>query len=862
MNIGGDDLYVRGFSRDLRFDREDAFSITNSSNRSPLVSTKSNDDSDSPKSKGTYGTPPRTTTAAKRTTRRNNNNANYTRGPQGAIETDFYRNPTILSRMILFGKYANANKRCRDHPEEGSVWVCAQRKSNLARQVSPFYGMFEKKNRPARGPEEQQQQQQTSDSSSSDTEYSLRQLPIHIACTALAFTHDSVLRIQLEQLIVRLVVTNPEGCAEFDHGGRLPLHEAIWSNATPETISMILMASPKSIDQRDKFGRTPLELNKRRMTGEQHKKEIHDMLELGVAYWDQARQEARLRMKLAVIPAAGQSVASTNVMGTSQVEKETIGTTDTANYDSSPLPEDNTNNQQRRKPRIEFKPEEITPIAWEQLERRVLLLEQLLAEMYETNYELAGVVEELQKTKRELAAELQAARALHHQGPSSSPSLFLGVAAAPSSMMLSLLEATVVGVVPEDDEMSGVKLLEHTERIDQLESLVGSYHSSIRRHKKRGAGGSGVSELSSFSSPTQDGGFIRNRTGLARSDSLVSGLTGDEASFFDTSIHAVKDAWRNNSPSLDEDDDDDDTDDTMVELGDSQREVSAVLGTDNLNEMFHKVAGRYGSSSQKNPPEPSPHSSAKEWAASPVVVPSPAHTDTPRSSVKAWASPMAIPLSQQDTAPKLPEPSTHSSSMRSWAAPLAAIPSPASEENLSILPLVWDPSQTPAEEDTRASAASFSSSSSSSALSASIASSMEESKDSAPNASEIRYPSVLMAPEPHTVNSTISISGSSASPGSLASSMSENTSIVSVENEISFLGQRYSPPGSAVGPGDAPTAETMSSRGQLEHMVFGGAGHESDRQEDSDASTLDPARYNFDIQIPALDTYYTDTGEI
>ena len=955
MNIpGGDDLFVRGgFSRELRFDPADAFSIANSSNHSLVVmsTTKSLDSSSLPGKKPhqqqNYDSSRKQTVASDAAAAAHNHHSSHYRsyyteeGVAGAVETDFYRNPTVLSRMILFGKYANANKRCRDHPDEASIWVCAKRKPSrppppaAGRQVSPIYGMFGSNTGtvpPVRG--QQQQTHQSSNAPPDTSDYSMRQLPIHIACTALAFTHDTVLRSQLEQLIARLVVTYPDGCALFDHSGLLPLHEAIWNNASPETISMCLMASPQSIDQEDKFGRTPSELNQRRhvpgdanetatATNEKNKQEIHDMLELGVTYWDQTRQEARLRMKLAVIPSRGsnKSIGSTSVLGTSQAgDKDTICTVDSANYDSAPLTVPNKN---KSKQQNKFQASgEIVPMAWEQLERRVLLLEQLLAEMYETNYELAGVVQELKKAKLALTQELEMARAASRRRKDGSSEYSLASSSASSlvsmlestaggtaasvrttlSSSLRLLEASTatnvtIGVVPienDDDNMSCIKLLEHTERIDELESLVGSLHSTSRKSKhrgsgatasqstgrrsKRGTGGSLISELSSFSSPTHreraarggDGTFIRHRTALKSSDSVVSGLTG-EASFFDASIHAVvKERWRRNSELHDDDDEDDDEDDdddgvdtvtneevdddidaddedqdidTMVELEDSRREVTAVLGTDNLNEMFGKVAGRFRSDTPKIAPE------------SPAVVPSPALSGTSRSGAKAWASPMAIPtpFSQPDFPPKLPA-STHSSHVRSWAMP--PLSQNTSAENLSELR---------ASEKKPRAMASLSSASLSFETSAS---SMDESH--ATDAAEICYPGFLASNEAAHVRSAISLSASSASSTS-AAAMSENTSIVSTDNEIYFSGQRYSPPRSAGSFGDELTSQTMSSRGRMEQMVFGSFGHasEDDDGDDDNADNrqvndiaLGPARFNFDIKIPALDTYYTDTGEI
>ncbi|CAB9512100.1 expressed unknown protein [Seminavis robusta] len=525
MNLAsGDDLYISGFS-----DRMDSVSIAKT-----MISE---DHGLGATGKAEIRVSPHTTT------RKGSPTSSNSRGQGQAIEVDFYRNPTMLSRMILYNKFSNANKRVRDHPQEAMVWVCSKRKTN-ATQKSQIHSIFDRSHSTTSLTSRTHQQQQYS-SNQQHSDYSLRQLPIHIACSCLAFTHDSVLRSELEQLIVRLVVTYPEGCAEFDHSGRRPLHEALFSAATAETISMLLMADPKSIDQRDKFGRTPIELCNRLQGGP--KEDIKALLDLGVQYWERARDEAKLRMKMAVVPPSGASVSSSIVAGSSQAEKETLVTTASTN-----MP---TKKQQQN----QIESEEITPIAWEQLERRVILLEQLLAEMYEKNYELAGAVEQLKKAKQALTVKLEIARtqpsSLRQRGSWHSRG---GGSLKSASRSIETLS---VDTIPEDDEES------IAEMIDQVESVVGSYHSS--KYQPTTAGGSGVSEISSFSSHTggQGDSVIPCPPDFARSESLVSGLT--EASFFDASIYAVRDPA--NTSSAD---------------SDSRFGTASLLGTDNLNEMF------------------------------------------------------------------------------------------------------------------------------------------------------------------------------------------------------------------------------------------------------------------------------------
>ena len=63
-------------------------------------------------------------------------------------EVDFYRNPTVLGRCIVNQKYGNAVKRALQQPEEAKIWLCSKRNTD-------------------------------------GDQYTIRQLPIHIACANL-----------------------------------------------------------------------------------------------------------------------------------------------------------------------------------------------------------------------------------------------------------------------------------------------------------------------------------------------------------------------------------------------------------------------------------------------------------------------------------------------------------------------------------------------------------------------------------------------------------------------------------------------------------------------------------------------------
>jgi hypothetical protein len=118
-----------------------------------------------------------------------------------------------------------------------------------------------------------------------------RQLPIHIACTALSSFDDNndPSRVQLERLVKQLALAFPGGCTQRDHKLRLPLHEALRHNANLDTISMLLIVAPETIDETDKYGRLPYEINCDR-TGD-CKKEMAQILRKDKYFWISKRDK-------------------------------------------------------------------------------------------------------------------------------------------------------------------------------------------------------------------------------------------------------------------------------------------------------------------------------------------------------------------------------------------------------------------------------------------------------------------------------------------------------------------------------------------------------------------------------------------
>jgi hypothetical protein len=278
-------------------------------------------------------------------------------------ETDFYSKPTMLSRLILNQKYGGAIRRVFNHPEEAKVWVCAKR----ARKKRSTEGA-------------------TEGSTEEGAIYTIRQLPVHIACSSLSRTHDSYMSRLLNELISVLIFAYPEGAHEEDHRARLPIHEAIWYGAAPDTVALFLMAKPEAIHVKDNQGRSLAELNKYRNGS--GKESIQHLLNQGIDFWIHARAEATTRLQHNNIrfPSDSHTISSTSVLASATAEDDTILTT----FSHQP----------------EFEPDEISPLSWDQLEKRLIASEQILTTINERNFELTKQVEALTLIDQAKGAEL------------------------------------------------------------------------------------------------------------------------------------------------------------------------------------------------------------------------------------------------------------------------------------------------------------------------------------------------------------------------------------------------------------------------------------------------------------------------
>jgi hypothetical protein len=286
-------------------------------------------------------------------------------------EVDFEHNPTLLSRLILNRKFLSGIKRLRIHPDEAIIWVCSRKR--------PPIDQRRRKSWPDTTPHD----------SFSHQEYSLRQLPLHMACSSLVQISDPSLREELERLITNLVVAYPQACSKRDHDRRLPLHEVIRSNASPYTVSALLIAYPEAVGERDRYGNLPQGLFQNRI-GDDAKK-ISELLQRGRIFWEQSRSEAMLRMKMDLRASSRESAYSTQVLlSDSGLDSHSAHDEDahvTETKESSPS-------------NAKVEP------SMSQAKNRTVHLEQLLEEMYERNYSLAEVVKTLTREKEETVYQL------------------------------------------------------------------------------------------------------------------------------------------------------------------------------------------------------------------------------------------------------------------------------------------------------------------------------------------------------------------------------------------------------------------------------------------------------------------------
>ena len=304
-------------------------------------------------------------------------------------ECDFYRNPTILSRLIQNFKYRAAIQRLETHgPAEAAVWVCSRRADEDGIKKSSTITTTTATTAA--------KSLSSSIRSHARQAYGYRMLPIHMAVESLYRVADGCLRSDLESLISHLVVVHPRGCARRDHRGRLPLHEAISHDASPETISALLMAYPAAGRERDAGGRYPIEVNEHR--GGRHKGAVNNLLRRKDEFWVAAGQEAHYRLKHRRVPRADQSVTSTSVLaGSVKEDDDTLASTDSFEYAADPCHPKAADEYTGR----------VKAMRWEQIEKRAMTLESKLAESYEQNFRLKKEVTELKVAKALLQKKIE-----------------------------------------------------------------------------------------------------------------------------------------------------------------------------------------------------------------------------------------------------------------------------------------------------------------------------------------------------------------------------------------------------------------------------------------------------------------------
>jgi hypothetical protein len=313
-------------------------------------------------------------------------------------ECDFYINPTLTSRLILHQKYAAAIRRLQQHPSEASVWVCVKRKQTPV-------------------PKSKDNDTAGSDHDDDDS-YSMRQLPLHMACQDLARVGiEASNRAQLEELIAHLILAYPAACAKQDHSGSFPLHEAIWYTATPETVSHLLCGAPEIANANDQYGRSCIYLNRHcRSRTPEDQARVQVMLLRGVAFWEIALQEARLRLRHRNVPASSASIDSMSVLATAandnndyDTDKDgddsTIQTTNDASLAARTgnLVLDDTHNKKShtKKAGTDYN-QTLAPWSWSQLEQRSQRLEHLLAEALESYFKVSVAKSQLEATHSDI----------------------------------------------------------------------------------------------------------------------------------------------------------------------------------------------------------------------------------------------------------------------------------------------------------------------------------------------------------------------------------------------------------------------------------------------------------------------------
>ena len=373
-------------------------------------------------------------------------------------EVDFYKNPTLLSRLILHQKFTSAIQRVSRRPKEASIWICAKRNRSIKKRRS---------------------------------DYSLRQLPMHMATAALQLTEDPKARKDLNNLITSLIVANPAGAFLEDHEGNLPLQQAVRFAAEPATITLFLLTEPESVERVDpQTGHSLAEINQfaRNITIPiHHKQEIAKLVSQNAAFWELAKQEVGARLSEGT---KGIMVPST----TMQLNESYTPTAYFDQFDMATIFSATTNAMAFYGFAGESTNESSVPeLQWDQLEQRAIAMEKTAVGVKEENYQLSKRIEQITISKMDLQNDLNQA-ANNTSAPPAVPSAGTSETQALQSeneelnrrlqRMQALMECTV-GLEGAEDEslIDGSVLTDGPMSGDVSEKQRIKYDKLYQRHK-------------------------------------------------------------------------------------------------------------------------------------------------------------------------------------------------------------------------------------------------------------------------------------------------------------------------------------------------------------------------------------------
>jgi len=290
---------------------------------------------------------------------------------------DFYKNPPILSRLILQQKYTAASRRLASHPNEARIWICRSRRFEIHKKKRdpPAYQrahtVYDRRDyvtpiTNSKAPREY------------ETTLFFKALPLHMACHNLAlYAHTASLRPlqqELEKLIMRLIKAYPVSCKYPDLQNQYPLHMCVRSTADIRLVTRILITAPSVMTLPDGDRVTVAEYNQLCTTNHQHRERIDEILQRGRLFWEAARLNAIEHRKEEKNQQSGAAAAAASPDDDDDSTVWSEISTALHNCDSDFGGGDSRGLHH--------------PVGWSQLERRGDLLEQLLAEALQVNRKL------------------------------------------------------------------------------------------------------------------------------------------------------------------------------------------------------------------------------------------------------------------------------------------------------------------------------------------------------------------------------------------------------------------------------------------------------------------------------------------